>query len=169
MKRRLILLLLAVALLAGFGSLLHSPPSLIDAISGATPKSKKAAQKAVGLEGSYIFCINPDTNKLLNSSISGELKKFMIGESDSLPAMKDFPHILYVSDDDTALLKYAKMLCEKLDMVGVEVELRTFSDTMLRSRIVSGRYEMFLASENLVDMNQWDANEYLVLDSSEMR
>lgn len=169
MNRRLILLVLAVALLAGFGSLLHSPPSLIDAVSGATPKSRKAAQEAVELEGSYVFCINPDTDKLLNSSTSGELKKFMTGESDSLPAMNDFPHNLYVSDADAALLKYAKMLCEKLDKAGVEVELRTFSDTMLRSRIVSGKYEMFLASENLIDMNQWDANEYLVLDSSEMR
>ena len=40
MKRRLILLAVVVALLAGFGALLHSPPSLVDAISGATPKAK---------------------------------------------------------------------------------------------------------------------------------
>ena len=44
MKRRLILLAVVVALLAGFGALLHSPPSLVDAISGATPKAKKAEQ-----------------------------------------------------------------------------------------------------------------------------
>lgn len=169
MKRRLILLVLVVALLAVFGSLLHSPPSLIDAISGATPKSKKAAQEAVELEGAYVFCINPDTNKLLNSSTCQELKDFITGESDSFPAMENFPHNLYVSDDDTALLKYAKALCERLDKAGAEVELRTFSDTMLRSRIVSGRYEMFLASEELVNMDQCETDEYFVLDSSEMR
>ena len=49
MKRRLILLAVVVALLAGFGALLHSPPSLVDAISGATPKAKKAEQASAQL------------------------------------------------------------------------------------------------------------------------
>ena len=51
MKRRLILLAVVVALLAGFGALLHSPPSLVDAISGATPKAKKAEQASAQLSG----------------------------------------------------------------------------------------------------------------------
>ena len=55
MKRRLILLVVVIALIAGFGALLHSPPSIIDAVTGATPKAKKAAQSSAQLEGSYIF------------------------------------------------------------------------------------------------------------------
>lgn len=43
MKRKLILLAVTIVFLAGFGALLHSPPSMIDAVTGATPKSKKAA------------------------------------------------------------------------------------------------------------------------------
>ena len=54
MKRKLILLAVTIVFLAGFGALLHSPPSMIDAITGATPKAKKAAQAAAQLEGSYV-------------------------------------------------------------------------------------------------------------------
>ena len=64
MKRRLILLVVVIALIAGFGALLHSPPSIIDAVTGATPKAKKAAQSSAQLEGSYIFCMNPLLDKL---------------------------------------------------------------------------------------------------------
>ena len=41
MKRKLILLAVTIVFLAGFGALLHSPPSMIDAVTGATPKSKR--------------------------------------------------------------------------------------------------------------------------------
>ena len=58
MKRKLILLAVTIVFLAGFGALLHSPPSMIDAITGATPKAKKAAQAAAQLEGSYVLGIN---------------------------------------------------------------------------------------------------------------
>ena len=51
MKRKLILLAVTIVFLAGFGALLHSPPSMIDAVTGATPKSKKAAQASAQLEG----------------------------------------------------------------------------------------------------------------------
>ena len=52
MKRRLILLVVVIALIAGFGALLHSPSSIIDAVTGATPKAKKEAQSSAQLEGS---------------------------------------------------------------------------------------------------------------------
>ena len=42
MKRKLILLVVTIVFLVGFGVILHSPPSMIDAVTGATPKSKKA-------------------------------------------------------------------------------------------------------------------------------
>ena len=58
MKRKLILLAVTIVFLAGFGALLHSPLSMIDAITGATPKAKKAAQAAAQLEGSYVLGIN---------------------------------------------------------------------------------------------------------------
>ena len=40
MKRKLILLVVTIVFLVGFGVILHSPPSIIDAVTGATPKSK---------------------------------------------------------------------------------------------------------------------------------
>ncbi len=41
MKRKLILLVVTIVFLVGFGAILHSPPSMIDAVTGATPKSKR--------------------------------------------------------------------------------------------------------------------------------
>ena len=58
MKRKLILLVVTIIFLVGFGVILHSPPSMIDAVTGATPKSKKAAQASAQLEGSYVLGIN---------------------------------------------------------------------------------------------------------------
>ena len=58
MKRKLILLVVTIVFLVGFGVILHSPPSMIDAVTGATPKSKKAAQASAQLEGSYVLGIN---------------------------------------------------------------------------------------------------------------
>ncbi len=57
MKRKLILLVVTIVFLVGFGVILHSPPSMIDAVTGATPKSKKAAQASAQLEGSYVLGI----------------------------------------------------------------------------------------------------------------
>ena len=59
MKRRLILLVVVIALIAGFGALLHSPPSIIDAVTGATPKAKKAAKSKAQLVSNYIFGMKP--------------------------------------------------------------------------------------------------------------
>jgi hypothetical protein len=56
LKRRLLILIIVIALLAGFGALLHSPPSLIDVITGATPKSKKT--ETVKPEGTYSVGFN---------------------------------------------------------------------------------------------------------------
>ena len=39
MKRKLILLVVTIVFLVGFGIILHSPPSMIDAVTGATPVS----------------------------------------------------------------------------------------------------------------------------------
>ena len=78
MKRRLILLVVVIALIAGFGALLHSPPSIIDAVTGATPKAKKAAQSSAQLEGSYIFCMNPLLDKLSDLCFGNRLCAYKI-------------------------------------------------------------------------------------------
>ena len=55
MKRKLILLAVTIVFLAGFGALLHSPPSMIDAVTGATPKSKKAARTVYSYQWLTVF------------------------------------------------------------------------------------------------------------------
>ena len=165
MKRRLILLVVVIALIAGFGALLHSPPSIIDAVTGATPKAKKAAQSSAQLEGSYIFCMNP----LLDEDIREQLKAFVTGKTDSIRTDTELSFDIYVSETDYALIRYADSLCERLNDAGADVQIKQYSGTMLRSRAVSGKYEAFLSESDLVSTDALENADYIILDSAEMR
>ena len=44
MKGKFITLVLTLGFLAAFGVFMHSPPSILDGLTGATPKAKRAAQ-----------------------------------------------------------------------------------------------------------------------------
>lgn len=54
MKRKLIVLFATIAFLAGFGAMLHSPSSIMDAVTGATPKSKKSSAGS-GTDGRNLY------------------------------------------------------------------------------------------------------------------
>ena len=161
MKRRLILLVVVIALIAGFGALLHSPPSIIDAVTGATPKAKKAAQSSAQLEGSYIFCMNPLLDKLSDEDIREQLKAFVTGKTDSIRTDTELSFDIYVSEADS--------LCERLNDAGADVQIKQYSGTMLRSRAVSGKYEAFLSESDLVSTDALENADYIILDSAEMR
>ena len=162
MKRRLILLVVVIALIAGFGALLH----IIDAVTGATPKAKKAAQSSAQLEGSYIFCMNPLLDKLSDEDIREQLKAFVTGKTDSIRTDTELSFDIYVSD---ALIRYADSLCERLNDAGADVQIKQYSGTMLRSRAVSGKYEAFLSESDLVSTDALENADYIILDSAEMR
>lgn len=169
LKRKLIIIVVLIAMLAGFGSLLHSPPSFVDAVTGATPKAKKTEQSQAQLEGSYIFCINCAINGMDSASFRDELKKLFSGESDHLSVSSGSTITVYISETDYALARYAKKLCERFAEAGIQVDLKEYSDTMLRSRVLSGKYEVFLASEDLLDITALENADYIVVSSSEMR
>lgn len=169
MKRRLILLVVIIALIAGFGALLHSPPSVIDAVTGATPKAKKAAQESAQLEGSYIFCMNSSTDNLSDETVREQLKAFVSGKTDSISVDIEVSFHIYVSETDYALVRYADSLCERLNDAGADVQVRKYSDTVLRSRAVSGQYEVFLAESDLISTDALENADGIMLDSAEMR
>lgn len=169
MKRRLILLVVVIALIAGFGALLHSPPSIIDAVTGATPKAKKAAQASAQLEGSYVFCMNELIDKLSDEDVREQLKTFVSGKTDSISADMELSFDIYVSETDYALVRYANSLCERLNDAGANVQVKQYSSTMLRSRAVSGKYEAVLSESDLVNIDALENADYIILDSAEMR
>lgn len=166
MKRKLILTVLVVAVLVGFGALLHSPPSIIDAVTGATPKSKRSAQAKSKLKGSYVFCINTDI--LEDDVFREELKDIVSGASDIISANAGSKLTLYVSKTDQPLIRYAENLCSRLNALNVETDMKTFSSTMLYSRAMSGDYEIILASEDLIDVSKLKTADHVTLDSEEM-
>ena len=148
MKRKLITLVLTLGFLAAFGVFMHSPPSILDGLTGATPKAKRAAQMAAPLEGNYLFCINPALEPFSDADFRNDLKAFVSGETEVL-SDAGLPHMtLSVCETDYPLLCYATALCERLTAAGADVTLKQYSETMLRSRAINGRYQLLLVSEN---------------------
>ena len=165
MKRKLILLAVTIVFLAGFGALLHSPPSMIDAVTGATPKSKKAAQAAAQLEGSYVLGINMMSDGLDNENTLNKLKELALDDSETNETdfMKtDISFRLYVSETDYPLVSYAKKLCDRLKQAGFSVDLKEYSNTMMLSRVVSGKYDIFLASDDFIDVTTLTQMDYMI-------
>ncbi len=100
---------------------MHSPPSMIDAVTGATPKSKKAAQASAQLEGSYVLGINMMSDGLDNENTRNKLKELALDDSETneTDLMKtDISFRLYVSETDYPLVSYAKKLCDRLKQAG---------------------------------------------------
>ena len=78
MKGKFITLVLTLGFLAAFGVFMHSPPSILDGLTGATPKAKRAAQMAAPLEGNYLFCINPALEPFSDADFRNDLKAFIL-------------------------------------------------------------------------------------------
>lgn len=169
MKRKLILLVVTIVFLVGFGGILHSPPSMIDAVTGATPKSKKAAQASAQLEGSYVLGINMMSDGLDNENTRNKLKELALDDSETNLMKTDISFRLYVSETDYPLVSYAKKLCDRLKQAGFSVDLKEYSNTMMLSRVVSGKYDVFLASDDFIDVTTLTQMDYMIMDSEEMR
>lgn len=169
MKRKLILLVVTIVFLVGFGVILHSPPSMIDAVTGATPKSKKAAQASAQLEGSYVLGINMMSDGLDNENTRNKLKELALDDSETNLMKTDISFRLYVSETDYPLVSYAKKLCDRLKQAGFSVDLKEYSNTMMLSRVVSGKYDVFLASDDFIDVTTLTQMDYMIMDSEEMR
>lgn len=136
MKGKFITLVLTLGFLAAFGVFMHSPPSILDGLTGATPKAKRAAQMAAPLEGNYLFCINPELESFSDADFRNDLKAFVSGETEVL-FDAGLPHMtLSVCKTDYPLLRYATALCERLTAAGADVTLKQHSETMLRSRAI---------------------------------
>ena len=139
LKRRLILLAVTAAFIAFMGGATHSPPSVIDAVTGATRKSKKNTSE---YNGSYIIGINTEIAE------KSEIIAICSGEGTAMCASG---HIrLFIPES------------ERLEKSGFDTEIRRYSDTMLRSRIVSEKYDIFIAADELIDSGLLHDTDYII-------
>lgn len=170
MKRKVMIVAVLLALLAGTGALLQSPGSAIDAVTGATSKSKRSAKTASKLEGNYILGINLEKEKFSNKDVRQKLKELIREESLGEDFAKDrLSFTLYVSKEDKALLHYVTKLCDKLEEKGVVVTLKKYSNTMLRSKVMGGSYEAFLVNEDVMDVEKLEQVDDMTMKATEMR
>ncbi|MDR1541524.1 MAG: hypothetical protein LBU32_26730 [Clostridiales bacterium] len=121
MKSRLVLFAAVSAFIAICCNIAHSPPSFVDAITGAAPKSWKkagAVQSAPALYALY-----------KNEGVS-----FSPGSAWQLAIVKD----------DEFLASSANILSDDLKLNGVTLEIEAYSEILLVSRAVAGKYELIL-------------------------
>ena len=81
----------------------------------------------------------------------------------------DISFRLYVSETDYPLVSYAQKLCDRLKQAGFSVDLKEYRNTMMLSRVVSGKYDVFLASDDFIDVTTLTQMDYMIMDSEEMR
>lgn len=168
MKRKLILLTAVIVLMACFGKLLKSPPSIIDTVTGATPKATKEEQEAAQLDGSYYFCMNTEKGALSEQSVREDVKAFVIGKKEELTEGSELKLTMYVMDTDYALLRYAKKLCARFKEAGADAKVKEYNSEMLFSRVLTGWYEILLAGSETFDVSLLEQADYIVLNSEEM-
>lgn len=169
-KRSILVVALSIAFLVAFGALTYSPPSIVDTITGATPRATKEEQAKAKLEGNYIFGVNKNMEKLSNQDTVDALKEFVSGQSNTLAIRdaNDLTLTIYVSETDYALVRYARKLCVHLENSGVKAKIKRYRSELLYSKVVSGKYEAFLAYELLVDVKKVENIDYIMLNSTEM-
>lgn len=170
MKRKLFLIFFVLAFLAGFGALLHSPPSVLDMVSGATPKAKKTAQASASLQGDYLFCINPKADGLSSPAVRNALMNFVSGKQDALSSLAPgSSYSLSICKTDDALIQYAETLEASCKQAGIKLQIRRYSSVMLRSRAVSGRFSLLVASSSadILDEKALEQTDYMILHSDD--
>ena len=118
------------------------------------------------LEGSYVLGINMMSDGLDNENTRNKLKELALDDSETNETnlMKtDISFRLYVSETDYPLVSYAKKLCDRLKQAGFSVDLKEYSNTMMLSRVVSGKYDVFLASDDFIDVKTLTQMDYMIM------
>ena len=140
------------AFIAFMGGATHSPPSVIDAVTGATRKSKKNTSE---YNGSYIIGINTE------STLQSEIIAICSGK-DTGTENENGNICLFIPESDSKANSFAKEISERLETSGFDTEVRQYSDTMLRSRIISRKYDIFIAAEELIDSDLLHDTDYII-------
>jgi hypothetical protein len=154
----------------GSGALLSHPPSIVDAITGATPKAKAKAAAAEAqrpLAGRYILFLGAEISR---DGLIDVVGAAAVGEQSGGKLQAPENELrLAVPDGESALGRYAEKLCARLDAAGLDVEVATYSDTMFVSRAVSGRFDLLLTPDGLFDTDLMkNADAAILLDGAEM-
>jgi hypothetical protein len=131
-RRKAVLLAATVALISLLGVFMHAPPSLIDAIAGATPKPAVPA----AAPRNYVLAVNQQ------AAGADTIMRRINGAASAEPLRVG---LYAVNDGFTA--QRAERLSEQLLQSGIETTVRLCSETMLFSRAVAGEYELLLYPE----------------------
>ena len=147
-----VLMLAVISVIAAF---VQSP---IDVFSGATPKSQRAASDK--LTGTYVFGVRDNT----------ELAAYAYPLSHSQKiAASAAPLTVFVPSDDAALLSYAQKWQARMARQRVTITIKPLDSTLLRSRVVAGDYDAYLASTDVFSDDLLEGTPHRLFKAYEMR
>lgn len=148
----------AILMLAAIGVIAAFAQSPIDAFSGATPKSQRAASDR--LTGSYVFGVRDSANLTTYTDTISHSRKT------TLPVQ---PLTVFVPSDDAALLDYAQKWQSRLAKQHVTIVIKPVDSTLLRSRVMAGKYDAYLASTSIFPDNFLKGKAHQIFKAYEMR
>jgi hypothetical protein len=131
LKRRTFLAAATVIAIAAFGALLQNPPSLIDAITGATRKSRPLILSVA--PKSYTLAVNPDRFEIsgIEAALSGQ------GAYGGTEIQLSILEGIFTERKSSEISK-------SLSIAGFVPKVKAYSETMLFSRAIAGKYVLLL-------------------------
>lgn len=166
-KKKLVIIVVTVFVLGVFGELLQNPPNIVDAITGATPKTKRKQTETAEFANEYILGINPNGDT--DTEILEELYQAICQRAD----VKSFPNDrniqITISENDAALEKYMRSFETAMEKEGMAINVTSYSSLMAASRVHSGKYDVFLLDREAVLEQDLENCSYFVIKGSEMR
>ena len=171
MKRKIILIAVTLCLLAAFGALLHSPPSLLDAISGATRRARARNIDITNIiaPSEYTLFINTDIPPLNDGATRLAIRQSVLDEAAAERCSLEPIYLgLAVVDGNRFLSERADMIVMQLETVGIDAQICEYSEMMFLSRAVYGKYDLLLIADGepaLPDLA--DAESIVIADGGE--
>jgi hypothetical protein len=166
-KRKFIIIVVTVFVLGLFGELMQNPPNMVDAITGATAKSKRKQTEKVEFADEYVLGINPNGDT--DDELLEELYQAICQRAD----LKSFPDDrniqITISAEDAALEKYMRSFETAMEKEDIDVNVLSYSSLMAISRVHSGKYDVFLLDRESVLESDLENCTYFVIQGSEMR
>jgi hypothetical protein len=131
LKRRTFIAIATIIAIAAFGALLQNPPSLIDAITGATRKSRPLILSVA--PKSYTLAVNPERFKIsdIEAALSGQ------GSYDGAEIQLSILEGIFTE-------RKSDEISESLSVAGFNPKVNAYSETMLFSRAIAGKYDLLL-------------------------
>lgn len=156
-----------VAAIVGIAAFFNVKNPVADAVTGATVRVE--GSQPTELKGEYMLVINKLSKAFEDEGDRENVKKAAAANAvgADVSSLPDFS--IAVSESDSALVSYSQELCNALSASGADIKVKKYSKTLLRSRVIAGKYDVFIASRGFTDAEAIKNADYIMLKAEGMK